>query len=138
MQSLSVALIACGMFSLHRFANLALLSVLSSLNLLVGLRASTISSHCQSVNTLLCGPLLFRCFKTKDVNTWIAPDIYPQPPWGCSQSARRGLWCGSLLRGPGTQVTLHFCQPDSLQQMILSHALLGHTWVLYVGNLVML
>lgn len=50
-----MALIACGMFTLRRSANLALLSVLSSLSLLAGLRASTISSHCQSVDTLLCG-----------------------------------------------------------------------------------
>lgn len=74
-QNLSVALIACGMITLHRFANLALPRVLSSLNLLSGLRASNISSHCHSANTLLCGPLLFRCFKAKDMNVCKGTDM---------------------------------------------------------------
>lgn len=62
----------------------------------------------------------FQVLQRKDMNTWIATDIQAQPPWGCSQSARRGLQCGSLLTGTGTRVTPHFCQPASSQQMILS------------------
>ena len=118
------------MFTLQRSANppkACPVKHCPCLSLMAGIGACSLYSHCQSINTLLCGPLLRR-FEVKDTNIY----SYRHMLWDCNQATRSGLgqvvcsvgaarWLlRRLHRGMGTEITPHFFQTAPLQQMIPS------------------